>query len=114
MTGETPANGLWSLVVINSAVFILFAYSFFKPRTSRDWRSFSAFSAFLVAAKFTISARSRTGWTPAARSITRSSQGCDTASFMRGRHLHAPAATFPISMVKPNCDRESFRSENGS
>ena len=30
-------------------VFILFAYSFFKPRTRRDWRSFGAFSAFLVA-----------------------------------------------------------------
>jgi len=41
--------GLWSLVVINSAIFILFALSFAKPRTSRDWRSFSAFSAFLVA-----------------------------------------------------------------
>ena len=46
---EAPAYGLWSLVVINSAVFILFAFSFTKPRTSRDWRSFSAFSAFLVA-----------------------------------------------------------------
>lgn len=45
----SPAYGLWSLVVINSFVFILFAYSFFKPRTKRDWRSFSAFSAFLVA-----------------------------------------------------------------
>jgi protein-S-isoprenylcysteine O-methyltransferase Ste14 len=41
--------GLWSLVIINSAVFMIFAYSFFKPRTSRDWRSFGAFSAFLVA-----------------------------------------------------------------
>jgi protein-S-isoprenylcysteine O-methyltransferase Ste14 len=41
--------GLWSLVLINSVVFILFAYSFFKPRTTRDWRSFGAFSAFLVA-----------------------------------------------------------------
>ncbi len=41
--------GLWSLVIVNSAVFILFGYSFFKPRTPRDWRSFSAFSAFLVA-----------------------------------------------------------------
>lgn len=49
MSGEAPAYGLWSLVVINSVVFILFAYSFFKPRTPRDWRSFSAFSAFLVA-----------------------------------------------------------------
>jgi len=49
MTNEAPAYGLWGLVVINSVVFILFAYSFFKPRTARDWRSFSAFSAFLVA-----------------------------------------------------------------
>jgi protein-S-isoprenylcysteine O-methyltransferase Ste14 len=49
MSGEAPAYGLWSLVLINSAVFILFAYSFFKPQTPRDWRSFSAFSAFLVA-----------------------------------------------------------------
>ncbi len=43
------AYGLWSLVVVNSAIFIIFAFSFFKPRTKRDWRSFSAFSAFLVA-----------------------------------------------------------------
>jgi protein-S-isoprenylcysteine O-methyltransferase Ste14 len=41
--------GLWSLVIVNSVVFIFFAYSFFKPQTPRDWRSFSAFSAFLVA-----------------------------------------------------------------
>jgi methanethiol S-methyltransferase len=43
------AYGLWSLVIVNSLVFILFAYSFFRPRTGRDWRSFGAFSAFLVA-----------------------------------------------------------------
>ena len=49
MTTETSAYGLWSLVVINSVVFMFFAYSFFKPRTSRDWRSFGAFSAFLIA-----------------------------------------------------------------
>jgi methanethiol S-methyltransferase len=46
---EAPAYGLWLLVVINSAIFILFAFSFFKPKTKRDWRSFGAFSAFLVA-----------------------------------------------------------------
>lgn len=46
---DVPAYGLWSLVVINSAIFILFAVSFFKPQTKRDWRSFGAFSAFLVA-----------------------------------------------------------------
>jgi protein-S-isoprenylcysteine O-methyltransferase Ste14 len=49
MQSETPAYGLWSLVIINSAIFIIFAYSFFKPRTGRDWRSFGAFSAFLIA-----------------------------------------------------------------
>jgi methanethiol S-methyltransferase len=41
--------GLWSLAIINSAFFIFFAFSFFKPQTTRDWRSFGAFSAFLVA-----------------------------------------------------------------
>ena len=50
MNHETmQAYGLWGLVFINSAVFILFALSFFKPQSKRDWRSFSAFSAFLVA-----------------------------------------------------------------
>ena len=43
------AYGLWALVIINSAVFIIFAFSFATPRTKRDWRSFGAFSAFLVA-----------------------------------------------------------------
>ena len=45
----TPAYGLWGLVIINSAVFVIFAFSFTKPKTSRDWRSFGAFSAFIVA-----------------------------------------------------------------
>ncbi|MFZ5565237.1 MAG: methyltransferase family protein [Thermodesulfobacteriota bacterium] len=49
MEQEIPAYGLWPLVVINSAVFIIFAFSFTKPKTSRDWRSFGAFAAFIVA-----------------------------------------------------------------
>jgi protein-S-isoprenylcysteine O-methyltransferase Ste14 len=49
MTHSDSAYGLWLLVIINSAVFILFAFTFFKPQTKRDWRSFSAFSAFIVA-----------------------------------------------------------------
>ncbi len=49
MNHDTSAYGLWSLVILNSAIFILFAYSFFKPATARDWRSFGAFSAFIVA-----------------------------------------------------------------
>lgn len=49
MTASSPSYGLWLLAFVNAAIFILFAFSFFKPRTSRDWRSFGAFSAFLVA-----------------------------------------------------------------
>lgn len=43
------AYGLWSLVLINSALFIFFALSFFKPRSRRDWRTLGLFSAFIVA-----------------------------------------------------------------
>ncbi len=46
---DAPAYGLWFFALLNAAVFIMFAFSFFKPQTSRDWRSFGAFSAFLVA-----------------------------------------------------------------
>lgn len=46
---DSPAYGLWLLVLVNSGIFILFAFSFFKPQTRRDWRSFGAFSAFLIA-----------------------------------------------------------------
>lgn len=46
---EMPAYGLWALVIINSLVFIIFAFSFFKPKTKRDWRTFGSFSAFIVA-----------------------------------------------------------------
>ena len=49
MNGAGAAYGLWSLVALNSLIFIIFAFSFAKPRTARDWRSFGAFSAFLVA-----------------------------------------------------------------
>ncbi len=49
MNHGAPAYGLWFLVLINSAVFIIFAFSFAKPQSKRDWRSFGAFSAFLVA-----------------------------------------------------------------
>lgn len=43
------AYGLWPLVIVNVAIFALFALSFYKPRTARDWRSFGAFTAFLAA-----------------------------------------------------------------
>jgi protein-S-isoprenylcysteine O-methyltransferase Ste14 len=46
---QAPAYGLWGLVLINSAIFIIFTFSFYKPQTKCDWRAFGAFSAFLVA-----------------------------------------------------------------
>ena len=36
-------------MLVNSAVFILFAFSFFHPQTKRDWRSLGGFSAFVLA-----------------------------------------------------------------
>jgi protein-S-isoprenylcysteine O-methyltransferase Ste14 len=49
MSHDSNAYGLWLLVIVNSAIFILFAFSFFNPKSARDWRTFSAFSAFIVA-----------------------------------------------------------------
>lgn len=49
MNAPSSDYGLWQLVIINSLVFIIFAFSFAKPQSKRDWRTFSAFSAFLVA-----------------------------------------------------------------
>ncbi len=47
--GDAPAYGLWLLAALNAAVFIFFAFSFAKPGSQRDWRSFGAFSGFIVA-----------------------------------------------------------------
>lgn len=41
--------GVWWLVLVNSLFFILFALSFTRPKTGRDWRSLGVFSAFIVA-----------------------------------------------------------------
>ena len=49
MNHDVPAYGLWMLVLLNSAIFLMFAFSFFKPQTARDWRTFGAFAAFIVA-----------------------------------------------------------------
>lgn len=46
---NVPAYGLWGLVILNSIIFIGFAYSFYKPNTKTDWRTFNAFSAFVIA-----------------------------------------------------------------
>jgi protein-S-isoprenylcysteine O-methyltransferase Ste14 len=43
------AYGLWPLVILNTALFVVFAMSFFHPRSRRDWRAMGAYTAFLVA-----------------------------------------------------------------
>jgi hypothetical protein len=44
---DAPAYGLWPLVFVNTAVFIIFAFSFTKPHTARDWRRLALFPASL-------------------------------------------------------------------
>ncbi len=46
---ESSSYGMWGLVIINTAIFLIFAFSFTHPKTKRDWRSFGGFSAFIVA-----------------------------------------------------------------
>jgi protein-S-isoprenylcysteine O-methyltransferase Ste14 len=43
------AYGLWPLVILNTALFAIFAISFYHPRSRRDWRAMGGFTAFLVA-----------------------------------------------------------------
>lgn len=49
MTDTAPAYGLWGLVIVNIAVFLIFAFSFSHPKTPGDWRAFGGFAAFIVA-----------------------------------------------------------------
>lgn len=49
MDHSTYGYGLWLLVIINSCIFIAFAFSFTKVKTAPDWRTFGAFSAFVIA-----------------------------------------------------------------
>jgi len=46
---DIPAYGHWQLVIFNSLFILFFAFSFFKPRSRRDWRTFGSFSAFVIA-----------------------------------------------------------------
>ena len=45
---KLPDYGLWQLVIINSVIFLVFVFSFFKPQTRRDWRTFGTFAAFIA------------------------------------------------------------------
>ncbi|MDP2744204.1 MAG: isoprenylcysteine carboxylmethyltransferase family protein [Dehalococcoidia bacterium] len=41
--------GLWPIVMVNVAVFIVFSLGFLKPKTKHDWHSFGVLSAFVLA-----------------------------------------------------------------
>jgi protein-S-isoprenylcysteine O-methyltransferase Ste14 len=41
--------GLWPLVVLNTVLVVVFAASFFHPRSGRDWRVMGGFGAFMLA-----------------------------------------------------------------
>ena len=41
--------GIWPLVIVDTAIFAIFAASFFHPRSRRDWRAMGAYTGFLIA-----------------------------------------------------------------
>lgn len=43
------AYGDWFLVIMTSGLFVWFSYDAFKPKNKIDWRSFGAFTAFIIA-----------------------------------------------------------------
>lgn len=43
------AYGHWGLVIVSSVVLLTFTFSFFRPKSRRDWRTFGMFSAFVFA-----------------------------------------------------------------
>nr|WP_198414439.1 hypothetical protein [Cryobacterium sp. Sr8] len=49
MADTSPDYNLWWLVAANSIVFIVFFFSFIRPKNKSDWRVFGGMTAFIVA-----------------------------------------------------------------
>tara|TARA_R110000868_G_scaffold411035_1_gene701455 strand:- start:28683 stop:29321 length:639 start_codon:yes stop_codon:yes gene_type:complete len=47
--GADYGYGMWFIAIVNIVFFLAFAFTFVKPKTKFDWRSFGMFSAFIVA-----------------------------------------------------------------
>jgi len=46
---QAYAYGMWSLVIFNVVLFLVFVGSFLVPKKRREWRSMGVFAAFIVA-----------------------------------------------------------------
>ncbi|MET8508329.1 DUF305 domain-containing protein [Streptomyces sp. NPDC004787] len=91
------AYGLWPLVVLNTLLFIVFAASFFRPRSRRDWRAMGAYRRQIMKTPATRAARRRTALTVAAATLVAglTLTGCGDDS------SGTPATTSPTNTTAP-------------
>ncbi len=95
MNGTGSGYGSRGLVIVNSLVFMICAFSFFKPATKRNSRTFGGFSAFVVALFAEMYGPTRRSGTP---STSHSSLSCSGFCFNGPPSLH-----WRCSLYLPSC-----------